>query len=146
MVGFVCKKVAISKPPSANLDACDVFVMVFGLRKGLKSMARVPKSLGKAGRGLWAAMLDTYEFTSAEESLLMQACQAADEASRAREVLEKEGFTITAGNKQIQHPCCLTLRDARNFIARVMKQLEPRRASQRERRPDSWGLGVSGRG
>ena len=108
-------------------------------------MARVPKSLGKAGRELWAAMAETFEFNSAEEALLVQACLAADEAAKAREVLEKEGFTIAAGNKLVQHPCCLTLRDSRNFIARVMKQLEPKRAAQHQPRPSSWGLGVTGR-
>jgi hypothetical protein len=77
----------------------------------------------------------------------MMACMAADEAAKARAVLEREGFTVTApGGKLVQHPCCLTLRDARNFIARVMKQLEPKRASLHEPRAQSWGLGVSGRG
>jgi phage terminase small subunit len=109
-------------------------------------MEKAPKQLRKAGRELWKAMLDTYEFTAAEESLLVMACTAADDCEKTRAVLEREGFTVTApGGKLVQHPCCLTLRDARNFIAKVMRQLEPKRASQHQPRPHSWGLGVAGR-
>jgi P27 family predicted phage terminase small subunit len=134
------------KPRTAFLDAHDVFSYGCCSGEGLKSMAKVPKRLGKAGRELWQAMIATFEFNDAEEALLKQACYAADEAGQARAVLEREGYTVTApGGKLVQHPCCLTLRDARNFIAKVMRQLEPKRAAQHQPRPSSWGLGVTGR-
>jgi hypothetical protein len=109
-------------------------------------MQKAPKQLGIAGKELWKAMLATFEFTAAEESLLIMACRAADDCARASAVLDAEGFTVTApGGKLVQHPCCLTLRDGRNFIAKVMRQLEPRRQSQHQPRSQSWGLGGAGR-
>jgi hypothetical protein len=56
-------------PRVDNLDAYDVFSYGCWAWKGaLNAMGKAPKQLEKAGRALWVAMLETYEFTAAEES------------------------------------------------------------------------------
>lgn len=79
------------------------FLLVAWLGKG-KRMA-MPKKLGKSGRELWQAMIATFEFNDADEAILKQACYAADEAEKARAVLEQEGYVVTAlGGKESNTP------------------------------------------
>jgi P27 family predicted phage terminase small subunit len=106
-------------------------------------MKNAPKGLGKAGRTLWNDALDAMEFDALELNLLRHACGAADEAQKAKEALERDGYVITdARGKLVENPMYLVLRDSRNCLSRLLRQLEPKQKATRKPRGESWGMGL----
>ncbi len=104
---------------------------------------KAPKGLGAAGKSLWNDALKVLQFDPLELNLLAHACNAADEAEKAKELLESQGFIITdARGKKIENPMYLVLRDSRNCLARLLRQLEPKRRQMRIPRGESWGAGL----
>jgi phage terminase small subunit len=106
-------------------------------------MKKPPKGLGKAGQKLWNDAVKVLDFDALELNLLEHAARCADEAHKAKELLETEGFTITdARGKRVENPMYLVLRDSRNCLARLLRQLEPKRRHMRQPRGEGWGSGI----
>jgi P27 family predicted phage terminase small subunit len=102
-----------------------------------------PKELQTAGQTLWNDALKVLEFNPLELNVLAHACAAADEAQNAKSLLEREGYTIVdARGKKIANPMYLVLRDSRNCLARLLRQLEPKRRQMRIPRNEGWGTGL----
>ena len=106
-------------------------------------MKSPPKGLGKAGRTLWNDALEAMEFDTLELNLLRHACEASDEAAQAKESLQRDGYVVTDGRgKLVENPQYLVLRDSRNCLARLLRQLEPKQKATRKPRSESWGTGL----
>ena len=84
---------------------------------------RPPRSLDAAGRRLWRAILLEFEMSPAEVALLELACQAADDAARARSELTN-GITSTGRYGQVVlHPAVMVARQAEASVSRILGQL-----------------------
>jgi P27 family predicted phage terminase small subunit len=108
-----------------------------------KNLPRAPKGLGKAGKSLWTDAVGEYQYDALELNLLFHACNAADEAEQAKAKLEAAGYVVKdERGKLVENPQYLVLRDSRNCLARLLKQLEPKRKPAHKPRSESWGSGM----
>ena len=84
---------------------------------------RPPATLGEAGRALWRAVVDGYELDAGELHLLELACQARDDAAKARESVSRDGVVVVGRYGVRQHPAVLIARQAEASAGRLLGQL-----------------------
>lgn len=82
-----------------------------------------PASLRDPGRALWRSVLDGFELDAGELHLLELACQARDDAARAREDVARDGVTVAGRYGVRQHPAVLIARQAEASCSRLLGQL-----------------------
>lgn len=83
-----------------------------------------PKWLGLAGSRLWCSVVDDFELSGPEVTLLVQACQTADTCAALQAVIAVEGpMSETAEGTPRAHPALVELRQQRLTLARLMVAL-----------------------
>jgi P27 family predicted phage terminase small subunit len=83
-----------------------------------------PAHLSPSARQWWRTTVDRYVLQEHHLRLLQLACEAWDEAQKAREQLAREGFTTSSGHGVRAHPCIAIERDARLAVARLVRELD----------------------
>ena len=88
------------------------------------SASPAPKGLGTAGRRLWRAVVDEYDLSEQELTLLRQAACTADLADRLQTVVDEEGPMVSAKDDGTRaHPALVELRQQRITLARLLVAL-----------------------
>ncbi len=89
------------------------------------SLPQPPHSLDVAGRRLWRSVVGDFDLSESERSLLALACQAADDAARARAALTASGSVTARGRygQPVLHPAVMVARQAEASVARILGQL-----------------------
>jgi P27 family predicted phage terminase small subunit len=83
-----------------------------------------PEHLGTAGRRLWRELHAEHTFAEHERELVRRACEAADRADQAREIVEREGVVAVDRYGQTRvHPAVVVEKDSRAAIARLLSAL-----------------------
>ncbi len=73
----------------------------------------------------WRSVLADYELEAHHVRLLHLACEAWDRGQQARELLERDGLTVTTADGGMKaHPAVAIERDARLAIARLVRELD----------------------
>lgn len=83
-----------------------------------------PQGLRTAGKRLWRSVVNEFDLTEQELTLLRQAARSADLCDRLQEVVDGEGVMVTApdgGPKA--HPALVELRQQRVTLARLLVAL-----------------------
>ena len=84
----------------------------------------VPKGAGAAGRRLWKALQDEYEFEEHELVLLREAVRLTDTLTDLQAVIDEEGAVITdTRGERKTHPAVVEARQSRIALARVLAVL-----------------------
>ena len=86
-----------------------------------------PKSLGKAGKALWASIAGRYELRPDELSRLEQACATADMIAELEAARDDEGRPLTTSGsmgQQVIHPYIGELRVQRKDLAAHLAALK----------------------
>ena len=84
-----------------------------------------PAHLSPSARQWWKTTVETYVLLEHHLRLLQLACEAWDEAQKARAQLEREGLTLPGREGGIRpHPCVAIERDARLAVARLVRELD----------------------
>jgi P27 family predicted phage terminase small subunit len=84
-----------------------------------------PSHLSPSARQWWKTTIDRYVLEEHHLRLLQLACEAWDEAQKARAQLECEGLTVPGREGGIRpHPCVAIERDARLAVARLVRELD----------------------
>ena len=90
----------------------------------MSGLPQPPRSLGVAGRRLFRAITRDFDLSESELSLLELACQAADDAARARADLTADGVTARGRYGQpVLHPAATAARQAEASVARILGML-----------------------
>lgn len=103
-----------------------------------------PKGAGPAGRRLWRALNDLYEFEAHELVLLREAVRLTDLLTDLHAVVEEEGVVVVdEKHGQRVHPAVVEARQSRLALARVLAVLRLPEGEEGEalRRPQR-GAGV----
>lgn len=83
----------------------------------------MPAKLGSAGRGLWRAVLDEFDLSSAELVLLEAACRQADDVATLEAGLA-DGFVVAGSKGQPRLSAAVTeARQGRLALARLVAEL-----------------------
>ncbi|HVX20894.1 MAG TPA: hypothetical protein VHB02_06085 [Acidimicrobiales bacterium] len=87
---------------------------------------QAPAGLNRAGKALWTAITEKYEFRPDELAILEDACRMADLIAAMEGAWADDGSPMTSEGSQGQlvvHPLIAELRQYRNARARLLKQL-----------------------
>lgn len=103
-----------------------------------------PQHLSERSARLWSEVVAAYEFAPQQFELLQRACEAADRADEARDLLSEQGLTVTDRYGQVKpHPAAAIERDSRIAEARLFRELAlepgPVEADPRPPRPGTAG-------
>jgi P27 family predicted phage terminase small subunit len=84
-----------------------------------------PTHLSPSARKWWQTTVDRYVLQEHHFRLLQLACEAWDEAQKARERLAQDGLTVPGREGGIRpHPCIAIERDSRLAVARLIRELD----------------------
>ena len=85
-----------------------------------------PANLGLAGKRFWDSTTAEFDFREAHHlALLENCCRFLDRAATAREIIDKEGTTITNHRGEVkEHPACHTERQSMAAFRGQLKALE----------------------
>ena len=104
------------------------------------------RPLSKTGRTLWDAVFKEYDIGDAGgKELLLQACEALDQAASMRRAIDKDGELITTRNGSLrEHPLLKPELARKTFVVRTLARLglnvEPLRSVGR---PLRGGTGIT---
>jgi P27 family predicted phage terminase small subunit len=101
----------------------------FGERNSTESIAMnappPPAHLSPSAANWWRSAVDRYVLEEHHLRLLQLACEAWDEAQKAREQLQKEGYTVPTRDGGLRaHACVAIERDTRLACARLIRELD----------------------
>jgi P27 family predicted phage terminase small subunit len=86
---------------------------------------QAPSHLSPSARQWWETTVQDYVLQEHHLRLLQLACEAWDEAQKARAQLEREGLTVPGREGGVRpHPCVAIERDARLAVARLVRELD----------------------
>jgi len=102
-----------------------------------------PASLGEPGRNLWRRVLDEYDISDVAGLLTLEtAARAFDRAESLREVIQRDGLTISTPNGVKEHPLLRHEIQARSLLLRALARLginhEPLKPLGRPPSPVGW--------
>src|SRR5689334_5701530 len=104
-----------------------------------------PDHLSDRAADLWREIVEEYVLVPHQLELLRRACEAADRADEARQLLEAEGLTITDRYGQVKpHPAANIERDSRLAEARLLRELALSPADPDDLRPPRTGAAETG--
>jgi P27 family predicted phage terminase small subunit len=84
-----------------------------------------PAHLSPSARQWWQTTVEGYVLQEHHLRLLQLACEAWDEAQKARAQVEREGLTVSGREGGMRpHPCIAIERDARLAVARLVRELD----------------------
>jgi hypothetical protein len=88
-------------------------------------VAKPPKGLEKAGRRLWKAIQEEYAISDPGGlAFLLSACRAESDIVGMREIVEKEGDTLTVADKpSVAHALLSAIRGAENVKRQSLRAL-----------------------
>jgi P27 family predicted phage terminase small subunit len=90
-----------------------------------KTPLQPPRHLSSDMAAWWRHVVSTYRLEPHHVNLLRLACEAFDEAQKARAVLEREGFTIAnAQGAPRSNPAVAAANNARITYARLLRELD----------------------
>jgi phage terminase small subunit len=100
--------------------------VVFGRNVGFMDLREPPSHLSPSAAQWWRTTVETYVLGEHHLRLLQLCCEAWDEVQKAREQLDREGFTVPVGRHGgvRSHPCVTIERDARLAVARLVRELD----------------------
>ncbi|MDJ0325523.1 P27 family phage terminase small subunit [Cryobacterium sp. PH31-AA6] len=84
---------------------------------------RVPRGLARAGRKLWDAGTDDYDWASHELAMLEEACRTRDRIVQLDKIVEHEGLMLTSSQGSRVHPAIAEARQQRLVMARLLATL-----------------------
>jgi hypothetical protein len=87
------------------------------------SIPKPPRGLNVAGRTLWKSILDDFELSEHERSLLHQACRTVDSLDALQGLLDVEGLTSESSQGVRIHPALAELRQQRITLAKLFAAL-----------------------
>jgi P27 family predicted phage terminase small subunit len=83
-----------------------------------------PEHLGKPEQKIWATVFGDFNMTQTAHAVLITALEAHQRARECREIIKREGMTITGRDKQAKvHPLLAVERDARQAWLSAIKTL-----------------------
>lgn len=83
-----------------------------------------PAHLRDAGASHWREVLGQFDFAAFDLPMLQSACEQLDRAAAAREIIAKEGVTITDRFGQLkEHPAVAVERAAHLAFVRIEREL-----------------------
>jgi P27 family predicted phage terminase small subunit len=95
------------------------------MKVGADLLPQPPPHLSASSRQWWLSTVETYVLHEHHLRLLQLACEAWDEAQKARAQLAEEGLTVPGQQGGIRpHPCVAIERDARLAVARLVRELD----------------------
>lgn len=106
-----------------------------------------PEHLSERSSSLWADVVVEYDLAPHQLELLQRACEAADRADEARDLLAADGLVVTDRYGQVKpHPAAAIERDSRIAEARLLRELalEPG-SGEDDPRPPRTGASATGR-
>ena len=84
-----------------------------------------PAHLSPSARQWWQTTVEGYVLQEHHLRLLQLACEAWDQAQKARAQLEREGMTVLGREGGVRpHPCIGIERDSRLAVARLIRELD----------------------
>jgi P27 family predicted phage terminase small subunit len=83
-----------------------------------------PEYLSEAMKSWWRSVTGEFVLEAHHLFLLEAAAGAWDRMTAAREILAKDGMTVTTATGEKQHPCVGIERDARAAFARLLRELD----------------------
>jgi len=105
-------------------------------------MKRAPRHLRPETRRWWREVARGYELEPHHTKLLTLACEALDRGQEARELLAREGLTVTDRYGQLRgHPAASIERQEAVTFARLVRELGLDTESPPEARPPRIGGG-----
>lgn len=86
---------------------------------------KAPSHLRAATRRWFAAVCDTWQLEEHHQRLLQLAAEAWDRSQQAREVIARDGLTVStrAGGLKL-HPACRVEESSRIAFARLLRELD----------------------
>ncbi len=84
---------------------------------------RPPRGTGKAGAGLWRAVLDEYELEEHELLLLREAVRTADVLDELAARVAQDGAIVGSSQGDRAHPALVEARQQRIALARILAAL-----------------------
>lgn len=83
-----------------------------------------PPGTGTAGRRLWRSVVEEFELSEHEATLLARACRIADTCAQLQGIVDKEGpMTTTRLGDVKPHPALVELRQQSLVLARLIVAL-----------------------
>lgn len=113
-----------------------------------EQLPKPPKHLSRRMQAYWRAIVSDFLLAPHQLELLRRTCEAADRADEARELLDKQGLTVTDRYGQTKpHPAVNIERDARLALARLIRELalSPEEPPEPHGRPPRTGTAAAGR-
>jgi P27 family predicted phage terminase small subunit len=84
-----------------------------------------PAHLSVSAQAWWRTTVETYVLAEHHLRLLQLACEAWDQAQKARTQIEDEGLTVQGQGGIIRaHPCVMIEKNARLAVARFVRELD----------------------
>ncbi len=81
---------------------------------------QLPPGLGRAGAGLWEAVVAQFELEKHEMLLLREACRTADLLDVLEDLVSAEGPLIGSSQGPRTHPAVVEIRQQRIALARLL--------------------------
>ncbi len=113
-----------------------------------EDLSAAPEHLSDRAQGLWRQIVEEFLLAPHQYELLRRACEAADRADEARELLGSEGLTVTDRYGQVKpHPAAGIERDSRIAEARLIRELalSPEEPEEPHGRPPRTGTAATRR-
>ncbi|ASU77124.1 hypothetical protein CDG81_00925 [Actinopolyspora erythraea] len=86
---------------------------------------RPPDHLAGSGHTLWTTITRDYELSTAEQTILAEACSTADELDRLRDALSDASTIVTGSTQQpVVNRLFDELRKHRDTLARLLAHLQ----------------------
>lgn len=82
-----------------------------------------PEDLGDAGRALWDALADSFDFETQEAALLVEACRVKDRLDALDSVVRDQGVTVTSPQGVKAHPALVEARQQQITLSRLIASL-----------------------
>ena len=93
--------------------------------KLVSDLPQPPAHLSPSARDWWTSCVGHYVLEEHNLRLLQLACEAWDEAQKARQQLAEEGLTVPGRKSGIRpHPCIAIEHSARLTVARLIRELD----------------------
>jgi phage terminase small subunit len=86
-------------------------------------IAKPPETLDIAGQALWRAVLSMFELDPGELHLLELACEARDDAAKARIAIASDGVVVDGRYGVRVHPAVPIARQAETNVSRLLGQI-----------------------
>lgn len=103
---------------------------------GAPRVPTVPAGTGTAGRRLWRAILEEYEFEEHELLQLREIVRTVDLLDELQRRVKKDGPVVESPQGSKAHPALVEMRQQRVALARLMAALRlPAGEQQGDRRP-----------